>query len=478
MLEHVIASVLEKLLPNGEVSHEEGLGSQAIRENAAKYNKSIEAYWQVQNRGDRAAANKMLAEAGAILADLQATTENYNMVDDDFQLAVLTARYLARSDVSDDRKREFLQSAVSKDDETPRLPLLMRNLLYVAKVSRAYAENPAAENLVSFRKLDGKHWHAGSWRDSGVGYARGRYAMDINAIWVPHALESIAKILAILRDIGISIDDLQNIAPELGGTTLYDYAQKPEILQQAVKTWRGAVRHFEVRLSAGEIQRRLRAKLDWLGGEERDFWKNALAANAADQEGIAFLAISLDENGEPVPVANTDVATYLFLENATEDILVGEIEPEEVVERLKIFVTPYPVGLFLPGVGPVVANDAYAAPRVWEDFQRDLYHSPRVIWGREANLLFLGLAKQIMAAYDSEGRLKDARLSVYVRDLRAIFDKTLAAVEASSLKHNELWSYRIEDDKLLPARYPVSTDIQLWNLTDLAVQYLLERSAL
>ncbi|MFQ5630999.1 MAG: hypothetical protein ACE5I1_19685, partial [bacterium] len=44
MLEHVIANVLKKLLPNGEVSHEEGLGSQAIRENAAKYNKMIEAY--------------------------------------------------------------------------------------------------------------------------------------------------------------------------------------------------------------------------------------------------------------------------------------------------------------------------------------------------------------------------------------------------------------------------------------------------
>jgi hypothetical protein len=43
------------------------------------------------------------------------------------------------------------------------------------------------------------------------------------------------------------------------------------------------------------------------------------------------------------------------------------------------------------------------------------------------------------------------------------------------LKHNELWSYRVEDNRLLPIRYGASTDIQLWNLTDLAVQFALDR---
>ncbi|MCZ6818937.1 MAG: hypothetical protein O7G31_05535, partial [Calditrichaeota bacterium] len=91
------------------------------------------------------------------------------------------------------------------------------------------------------------------------------------------------------------------------------------------------------------------------------------------------------------------------------------------------------------------------------------------------NLFFLGLAKQILTAYDSEGRLKDAKLGPYVQELRAILEKTLAAVEASGLKHNELWSYQIEGEKLLPARYATTTDIQLWNLTNLAVQFLLDR---
>ena len=52
---------------------------------------------------------------------------------------------------------------------------------------------------------------------------------------------------------------------------------------------------------------------------------------------------------------------------------------------------------------------------------------------------------------------------------------TVAAVQASGLEHNELWSYRIEDGRLLPTRYGTSSDIQLWNATNLAVQFVLSR---
>ena len=39
--------------------------------------------------------------------------------------------------------------------------------------------------------------------------------------------------------------------------------------------------------------------------------------------------------------------------------------------------------------------------------------------------------------------------------------------------HNELWSYRIEDGRLRPIRYGIGSDVQLWNTTDLAVQFAL-----
>jgi hypothetical protein len=52
---------------------------------------------------------------------------------------------------------------------------------------------------------------------------------------------------------------------------------------------------------------------------------------------------------------------------------------------------------------------------------------------------------------------------------------TYLSVEASGLKHNELWSYEISEGKLRPIRYGASTDVQLWNVTDLAVQFVLKR---
>ncbi len=474
MLEHVIASVLKKLTATGEVSHEEGLGGQAIRENAAKYNKLMSEYLKQNSQKDEA-AKQTLINAEQVLENLQAVTENYHMVDDDFQLPVLTARYLMNSGISKERKREFLQSAISGDDETSKLTLLLRNFQYVSKISYAYGENPVPENLISFKKLDGRRWHAGSWRDSAVGYANGRYAMDINAIWVPQALASIEVIFTSLRELGISIDELQTMAPEIRDTELIEYARKPEILHQAVITWRSAEQHFRVSLTQEEVQQRIRSKLSSLLEEERDYWMTVLAKSDGQKQSLDFLAISLDEDGQPIPLPHTDIATWLFLENLTERIINDEIKSGAVLERLQMFVTPYPIGLFLAGVGPVVANDVYASPDIWQKFENDLYHSPRVIWGREVNLFFLGLAKQIMAAYDSEGQIKEASLAPYVQELRAILEKTLTAVEASGLKHNELWSYRIEGGKLLPVRYATTTDIQLWNLTNLAVQFLLDR---
>jgi hypothetical protein len=52
---------------------------------------------------------------------------------------------------------------------------------------------------------------------------------------------------------------------------------------------------------------------------------------------------------------------------------------------------------------------------------------------------------------------------------------SLAAVNASGLQHNELWSYEIKGGKLVPVRYGTSSDVQLWNTTNLVVQYALSQ---
>ncbi len=397
MAEFVMAAALAKLGPSGDVSHEEALGGQAIRENGAEFLRT----------GD-----------STLLRNLQATRENYWMVDDDFQLPVVAGRYFANATVPAARKRQFVARwGVA----------LRKNLAYVAGQAAPYAREPSATNLVGFKRDGDGWWHPGSWRDSRVGYAGGRFAFDVNVVWVPAALRAIVAIDSAFRALGQpGIENAADIA-------------------RAADVWRNSSRHFALALGPADVQARVRAKLASLPDAERSHWEAVLERNGFPADTLRFPALSLDSAGQPIPVMSTDPAMWLLLDRATA---------EHADELLRPFLLPYPIGLFVDGVGPVVTNDAYAPPAVWQMFARDLYHSPRVVWGREVNVLLASLIP---------------------RGTRAAVDSIRAAVSASGLEYNELWSYRVDSatGALRPARYGSSSDVQLWTLTDLAIQYLL-----
>ncbi len=394
MPEFVMGAALLKLAPDGEVSHEEALGGQAIRENGAEFLKT----------GNR-----------ALLGDLQATRENYWMVDDDFQLPVVAGHYFADPRVADARKRAFARRWGAA---------LRKNLAFVARRAAPYARAQVATNLVSFKR-DADGWcHPGSWRDSRVGYAGGCFAFDVNVVWVPAALRAIGAIDSTLRAIG-----------EPGIENAADIAR-------AADAWRGTGRHFMVSLAPAEVETRVHAKVASLPDAERAHWDSVLAGNGFPTDTLRFPAVSLDSAGVPIPVMTTDPAMWLLLERQPA---------EREAELLRPFLLPYPVGLFIDGVGLAVANDAYATSKVWDMFKRDLYHSPRVVWGREVNVLLAALA---------------------TRNRPGAVDSVRSAVARSGLQYAELWSYKFEAGGLRAVRYGSSSDVQLWTLTDLAVQYL------
>ena len=419
MPEHVIASALRKLSPDGDVSHEEALGGQAIRENAAEYNRLM-------------AGGGQMARARAVLGDLQATRENYIMVDDDFQLPVVAARYLADPRVPADRKRAFLRA-----DE--HLTRLVSNLAFVARKAAPYARAPVATNLVSFPRAPDGSWISASWRDSRVGYGGGRFAMDVNAIWVPHALEGIGTILDALKQL--------DITPAIRQQPLATFARDRAALERAVVTWKGAERHFRVALAPKDVSARVAARLRWLPQAEGEYWNAVAQRTGTPADTLRFLALSLDAAGRPIPIVNTDPAMALLLDSLGRDRTLELVGPA---------LLPYPGGLFVDELGPLVANDAYATREVWEGFRRDRYHSPMVVWGRDVNVLLAGLARQ-------RGNGVDTALT-----------RISEAVDRSGLRHAELWSYTIDHGRLVPSRYGTSSDVQLWSLTDLAVQYLLD----
>src|SRR3954468_21971131 len=258
MPEFVIASALRKLGPAGDVSHEEALGGQAIRENAGEYNEHVAQYFALSRRGNRAAADTALAHARGLLADLQRVRENYHMRDDEFQLPVVVARYLANPAIPAARKKAFLLD--SSDARGPRVSLLLRELGLVATLAAPYARDPVVQNLIASPKLDSTHYRSISWRDSNAGYANGRFAMDINAIWAPRALESIAGIARALTAIGFTQQQLDSYAPTgAAGRPLAELLRDPAFLQRATQNWRGAARHFVVTLTPQEIQTRVAA---------------------------------------------------------------------------------------------------------------------------------------------------------------------------------------------------------------------------
>jgi hypothetical protein len=210
-----------------------------------------------------------------------------------------------------------------------------------------------------------------------------------------------------------------------------------------------------VTLPPGAVREHVNAKLASLPPPERRYWQETVREKGGAADSLFFLALSLDATGKPIQVVNTDPATGLFLDGLFPDS--SHAGSKQIERDLSTFALPYPVGLLIDSLGPVAANDAYASRHIWRRFREDLYHSPRVVWGREVNLISLGLSR-------AGGKVPASWLP-----------RILAAVEASGLGHNELWSYRIEGDRLLPMRYGTSSDVQLWNTTDLAVEFELAR---
>jgi len=392
---------------------------------------------------------------------LRRTRENYHMIDDELQLAVLAGRWLGDSTVSRERKRAFLLD--STDGGSTRAERLLRELALVSRMTGAYARQPVVANLISFARRDSTHWSSASWRDSGAGYANGRWAMDVNAIWAPHALESIATVLESLRGLGISADSIARAHPDALQGPIAEWSRDSLALRRAIETWWGAERHFAVRLDAAAVHERVAARVAAMPAAERDYWTALLASTGADRDSLSFLALALDADGTPIGVANSDVATRLFLGDAGRGDMRLDAAARERRD-VELFTRAYPVGLLISGVGPVVANDAYAPSTVWRDFERDSYHGPKVIWGREVNLFLLGVAN----------RIGDGGSAHDVPALRAAFARVLGAVEASGF-HSELWSYEVREGRVVPARYGIASDVQLWSTTDLAVQFARER---
>ncbi|WP_396215606.1 hypothetical protein [Gemmatimonas sp.] len=463
MSEFVLAAALRKLSASGEVSHEEALGGQALRESAAE----AVALLRRTDSVPAVRADSLRRAAIARLRAGRATRENYHMVDDEYQLPIMAARYLDDPRVSAERKRRWL---LGREGAQTRRSLLLSVLAVVADRSAPYAANPVTANFVAFAPRDATadafdgapRWFSQSWRDSGAGYANGKFAMDVNGVYIPHALQATQRIVRALRTLGVvSVTETARMPALQRSATLSRYVRDSATLTAAIRTWQGALGEFVVRLTPTEVQARVAARVRALPDADRTYWR----AFPPSGDGIEFLAVALDAAGERIGVANSDPATRIFLDGLMETARVSGRGRAALLRDVSLFARDYPEGLLVPAVGAVVANDAYAAPAVWKAFADDAYHGPRVVWGREVNLFLLGVASHLpLMTQDAAGAELLRNAALRVRD----------AVSASGFR-SELWSYEFPNGRPQAVRYGSGGDVQLWSTTDLAVQYVWAR---
>ena len=405
-IEAGLNAVLARLSPNGEVAHEEGIGEFAL----------------VQNR------KAGRAGAGAEL--------DYGMVDDDYMLAPVAteyllgpgraqaAAYLARPLASE--SRPGVREAVGR--------MLVRNLRFVAEQAGPFAAKPSFETLVGIKP--GRM--TGEWRDSEEGLGRGIYAYDVNAALVPAALDAADRLLrAGLLDAYVSPED--RVALQRAGAT--------------ARIWRTrAAPFFRVALSNAEAASAIRRYAAAVGVPVQP----ALAA--LGRSPLVFHALSLDREGRPVPILNSDEGFAL---------LFGEPSPADLETFVGALARPFPAGL-MTDVGLLVANPAVASATVQARFTPAAYHGA-VVWSWQQALFAAGLEHQL-ARTDLPSATRATLVDTQTRLWRAI-----EATRAT--RSSELWSWAYENGRYRVVPFGAgkqdvdeSNAAQLWSTVYLAVR--------
>jgi hypothetical protein len=366
--------------------------------------------------GDFAALRRV--HAGARDGDLETPFYDYKMIDGDFLLAPVLAAYLLDTPAGRARSAAFLaRRAPSGKTYAQALEL---NLARVRRLATPFAVAPGTATLVGLKPGQ----TAGEWRDSDDGLGGGRTPFDVNAALVPAALAAGARL---------------EVNPRAFAACA-----------RLARAWEKAGDYFRVEISSPEARTRL-----------KDYAREqglTLAAGTEPRAPVVFHGLSLDREGKPVAVMNTDEGFVLLF----TDPPAGELE--EIAANLA---APFPLGLNSP-VGLPVADPAYltdAAARA--RFSRAAYHGT-VVWSWQQALLAAGLKRQL------ERRDLSERTTLALRRAETAVWDAVKATDA--MRHSELWSWKPVAGRMVVQPFgqgggdaDESNAAQLWSTVYLAV---------
>lgn len=406
-IEAGLSSVLARLAPDGDVAHEEGIGEFAV----------------LERRRDGSGGD--------------AATLDYAMVDSGTMLGPVAADYLLGRAAPAAARRYLAQPLASEARPGTRDAagaLLVRNLRRVAASARAFAAAPHVANLIAIRP----DRMAGEWRDSDEGLGHGRYAYDVNAVFVPAALEAAARLL----DAGL-------LDPYL------DAAARQELAGAAAtaKVWRAqAPGLFRVIRPAVDARRAVADYARSLGVPAD------AALTALGDAPMEFHAIALNADGSPAPIVNSDEGFAL---------LFGTPSAADLDTYVGAVMRPFPAGL-MTDIGLLVANPALAGTEAQTRFTPGAYHGA-VVWSWQQALMAAGLEHQLARP--------DLPAATRTR-LRTAQAQLWRAIEATRAYGNsELWSWEYRDGAYRVVAFGAgkadvdeSNAAQLWSTVYLAVR--------
>jgi hypothetical protein len=401
-----LGAVLTRLSPQGEVAHEEDIGEFAILDHM------------------RAAQSKS-----------DAPTFDYKMIDSTFMLAPVAAAWLLDDERGRSRAAEFLARMDGRAGEKPQLlgADLAGNLRFVLHAAAKFADDPRAPNLIVLKQGSS----VGQWRDSNDGLGGGRFAYDVNAVFVPAALEAAGRFFAGgLLDPYLSTDD----------RAVFSRAKT------MARIWRAnAGSLFDVSVPSATARRDI---TDYAAALNIS---SDAALRSVGNSPVGFHALSLNIDTSPIPIVHSDEGF---------EMLFGTPSPAALRLAVTALMRPFPAGL-LTDVGVVVANPVYANSEIKAQLTKNAYHGT-VIWSWQQAVLAAGLQRQL--------RRKDLRPSL-TKLLHTAEARLWGAIRsAHTLRNSELWSWTFAGGHFHIAPFGAnaadadeSNAAQLWSTVYLAI---------
>ena len=391
-----LAAVIARLSEQGAVAHEEEIGEFAVLRHHAQDGRTDDT-----------------------------PIYDYKMIDDDFLFTPVLLRYLRM--VSSRRSAAFLTRRTARGETVA--DAVRRQMAFVLKRARPFAARPTTARLIALKPGQ----TVGNWRDSPTGLGGGRYPYDVNAVFVPLALEAVAAILA--------------------GGWLPPQPHDPQLAAEARRlaaVWeKRAPPLFAVSLPGAQACAAIQGFAEKL--------RVPSAGCGGRREPVRIAALALDGKGEPIPVLHSDTGFRLLFRDPPET---------ELMAILDSVLQPFPAGLLTP-VGMLVANPVYAGLRQQEMLTRRHYHG-MVVWSWQQAVMAAGLARQFERKDISpatRAKLAAARQAVWT-----------AIAAAQSRQAAELWSWDFRRGRYRvvpfhPARGHASeaNAVQLWSTVFLAL---------